>query len=36
LLIGFEPGDILTTEKGFLHGLGEKDLSKLVILEEQL
>ena len=34
LLLGFEPEDILTIEKGFLHGLGEKDLSKLKINEE--
>jgi uncharacterized protein (DUF362 family) len=34
LQIGFFPDEVLTIEKGFLHGLGEKDLSKLMVLEE--
>lgn len=34
LQIGFLPEDVLTIEKGYLHGLGEKDLSRLMILEE--
>lgn len=34
LLIGFEPEDVLTIEKGYRHKLGEKDLSKLNIIEE--
>ncbi|MCI0495043.1 DUF362 domain-containing protein [candidate division KSB1 bacterium] len=35
-IVGFEAGEILTTEKAYQRGLGEKDIDKIAILGESL